>query len=630
LTLLGFAWSATACSGGTNIPDHELLRDGGYEPGELVPPPPPRPAAPHEVRPALGADPLAAWQTRRPLVVTNAGVAHVDQQIRVSLQSSAGWSPTWPSDVRVTLADGATAVPFWVERVTEAATTLWVRVPSLPVGDTKLWLYYGEPKAPSAADGAATFAFFDDFEGAAPTNEYFALTPAETVLVKSGWEPQAPHTLSVVPVADSNGTAYIGYYGLQGCGGIGIARSKDLSHWDKDPAPLFSGGGERWPWVLAQDGVFTMVHTTNYCGASYIVLRTSTDGTTFTAPITLVEQEVGLRNQNPNLFRDPATGTYFLYYYHGDDKTRWQIRVRSAARPEDLATAKDVVLIDRPTAIAAPQMFFWGGDYYLAVETFEGGSWLVRMFVGSTPTGGLHELPGNPLLGDGAACFFQHAFGATLHAFYCKRTGSVWTLEHRTADLSAARSSVRSFAADRWTASGGRWQPVSAPQRDGTVGTVMQGATVQRQILSASFAGDDYVLEANVRGLAGAAFGLGVGAIDSANLISATLYDNPTGANNVSARLWQHAVATEIGSSAQNTLSPGDWHKLAVRVHGTQVVVALDDENATVSENAVSAPGGVALYGEANTTAQFDDVRVRQIALPEPTVTVGDAVSHGP
>ncbi len=189
-----------------------------------------------------------------------------------------------------------------------------MNVPSLPVGDSTLYLYYGNAAATSASDGNATFEFFDDFSSSGNALGYYQLGSAQTVMTQEGWETEAPHTLSVVEV-NNGGYQYWGYYGLQGCGGIGIARSNDLLTWIKDPNPLFSGNGERWPSVLLVDGTFYMVHTTNYCGDSYVVLRTSIDGLNFSAPLTLVPASAGHRNQNPSLFLDPNDNKFYLYWY---------------------------------------------------------------------------------------------------------------------------------------------------------------------------------------------------------------------------------------------------------------------------------------------------------------------------
>ena len=39
-------------------------------------------------------------------------------------------------------------------------------------------------------------------------------------------------------------------------------------------------------------------------------------------------QVVGEHNQNGNLFRDPVSGRFYLYWYRGDDSHIWKIMAR--------------------------------------------------------------------------------------------------------------------------------------------------------------------------------------------------------------------------------------------------------------------------------------------------------------
>jgi hypothetical protein len=267
-----------------------------------------------------------------------------------------------------------------------------------------------------------------------PKTTYFPVGPPTTVLTQSGWETDAPHTLSVVE-ANRDGYRYWGYYGLQECGGIGRARSNDLVTWVKDPDPLFHTHGERWPTVLLIDGKFRMVHTMDYCNDSYIVWRTSRDGLHFTDPVTLIPPEKGLRNQNPTLFKDPRSGRYYFYWYHGDDTTHWEIRVKSAKSIPGLVNSPTKVLLSANSTIAAPNVLYYHGTYYLAIEVLRQGIWETNVLTSAFPDRSFREISHNPVLGDGSACLFQHIFQRTLHLYYCKLTGDVWTVEHRAATL---------------------------------------------------------------------------------------------------------------------------------------------------------------------------------------------------
>jgi hypothetical protein len=55
-----------------------------------------------------------------------------------------------------------TELPYWVESWNpEGESRVWVRVPSIPPGESTIYLYYGNPGAISAESGDATFRMID-------------------------------------------------------------------------------------------------------------------------------------------------------------------------------------------------------------------------------------------------------------------------------------------------------------------------------------------------------------------------------------------------------------------------------------------------------------------------------------
>ncbi len=271
---------------------------------------------------------------------------------------------------------------------------------------------------------------------------YYSLGNPQAVLAQDqSWETAPPHTLSLVQMS-SGGYAYWGYYGLvYGCGGVGLARSNDLVHWTKYSGnPLFLNG--RWPSVLKVGSTFYMLYTKDFCATSYINLAASTDGITFTDLKTIVQPQSGIRNQNPNLFYNPNDGQYYIYWYRGDETAAWDIKARSAANIPDLDnTASEVTVIHSTSRLAAPNMLYYNNTYFLSTEVRDNkNEWNVKIYAStSSPTSGFYILPGNPVLANDSACLFQHVLGDLLHVYYCKRTNSTWTVEHRAADLAASR-----------------------------------------------------------------------------------------------------------------------------------------------------------------------------------------------
>ncbi|MDI6788930.1 MAG: DUF2341 domain-containing protein, partial [Planctomycetota bacterium] len=111
------------------------------------------------------------------------------------------------SDIRFILPQGAdregqlvAEVPYWIEGFNNVATsTIWVKVPTLPTGDTCIYMYYGNISATASSNGDNTFIFFDDFNG--------------TQIDKTKWSihPEIIGTFPDVrrfPVNLSNGYAY--------------------------------------------------------------------------------------------------------------------------------------------------------------------------------------------------------------------------------------------------------------------------------------------------------------------------------------------------------------------------------------------------------------------------------------
>jgi predicted GH43/DUF377 family glycosyl hydrolase len=93
------------------------------------------------------------WPYRRAIEITNpCGEETTDYQVQIMLDSAFDFSHALPdgSDLRVTDSDGETLIPFWIEDWNPGGLTasIWVKVPSIPVGGTTIYLYYGHPNPP--------------------------------------------------------------------------------------------------------------------------------------------------------------------------------------------------------------------------------------------------------------------------------------------------------------------------------------------------------------------------------------------------------------------------------------------------------------------------------------------------
>ncbi len=268
------------------------------------------------------------------------------------------------------------------------------------------------------------------------TARYFDLGEPAVVLegTPGSWDGNGVHILSIVE-ANRDGFKYWGYY----CGGAyyysygtGLARSNDLVHWEKYVtderigAPVVAtdrhGYGARWPTAAVHEGRFYLFVTKDYDTDSRIVMYSSADGISFQYEQDVVPAIHGWRNQNPFLMRDPKDSAWCLYYYSGNDRDRYRIRMRRSATLHGLSTAPDVVVMAdvRGEILAAPSVLPWKGTYYLLTETASDSrdDWSTRAWASDRADGGFAECANSPLPADVSACAFQFALDGGVYLTY--------------------------------------------------------------------------------------------------------------------------------------------------------------------------------------------------------------------
>jgi hypothetical protein len=292
--------------------------------------------------------------------------------------------------------------------------------------------------------------------GQAAAPSYLKLTTPQRVLpVAQAWEgDQFPHTLSVLELK-RGGFRYWGWYGLNEGRGIGLVRSNDLVHWTKcEQNPLWTNA--RWPSVLAKanpkrKNLLYFAVTRDYdTPSSHIVLATSSDGIHLTEEKVLVPGVSDQRNQNPNLFRDPRSGRFYLTFYRGNDHDHFEIVSKAATTVEDLDKAPEKVLLKSDSTIAAPTLLYLkgadgkrNGVYFLAAEVYPHrytddaeGEWQVKVFAADAPDGDFQPVAGNPIMRGQRACLFQNVFAHRFYGYDCHlETADKWVLEEVEAPL---------------------------------------------------------------------------------------------------------------------------------------------------------------------------------------------------
>ena len=104
---------------------------------------------------------LSGWSYREPVNISSSS-ALTDYQVLVTVDTAslilAGKMKADGGDIRFTDSDGTTLLNYWIESgINTASTKIWVQVPSVPTGETTIYMYYGNLTAASDSDYDNTF-----------------------------------------------------------------------------------------------------------------------------------------------------------------------------------------------------------------------------------------------------------------------------------------------------------------------------------------------------------------------------------------------------------------------------------------------------------------------------------------
>jgi hypothetical protein len=106
------------------------------------------------------------FTNRKLITIDNTGNANTltNYQLKITVNYEPEMRPGF-DDLRFT-DSGGNVLNYWVEdSIPSTSATVWVRVNSIPGGETTaMWMYYGNPSASSLSDGDATFDIFEDFD----------------------------------------------------------------------------------------------------------------------------------------------------------------------------------------------------------------------------------------------------------------------------------------------------------------------------------------------------------------------------------------------------------------------------------------------------------------------------------
>ncbi|NTW33249.1 MAG: DUF2341 domain-containing protein, partial [Bacteroidetes bacterium] len=105
---------------------------------------------------------LTGWQYRLPLLLSNtSGIALTDFQTKCTVVFVPGKMNSDFSDLRF-VDSTCTPLSYWIESFSPSTSAeIWIKVPSIPVTGTTIFLCYGNNSATSSSDAPGTFDFYD-------------------------------------------------------------------------------------------------------------------------------------------------------------------------------------------------------------------------------------------------------------------------------------------------------------------------------------------------------------------------------------------------------------------------------------------------------------------------------------
>lgn len=341
------------------------------------------------------ADWLAGWPYRRAIEVSNpADLDLASYPVRIDLGAGFdfGHAAEDGRDLRVTLEDGETEIPLWIESWNPAAgrAWLWACAPSIPAGGATLYIYYGRADADARSDGEATFGEYDGFEDFPDGNPgEWARHPGNPILVQGppgSWD-QSGATFASVIRDESAGEFRMYYHGFSGnVHQIGLATSVDGFHWTKYPGnPIVTPGPDAWdgwsvrvPMVWKEGETYHMIYT-GVGLHTQMGYATSSDGIVWTkyAGNPVFNDPTWAHNATENWGVIKADGQYIAWYGAGmprrcglavsTDLLHWTPYQTAPIFDSDGDTGDDRY------SQFCPFTFKWGGSFYALVCSYDGG-----------------------------------------------------------------------------------------------------------------------------------------------------------------------------------------------------------------------------------------------------------------
>ncbi len=143
---------------------------------------------------------LAGWSYRKSHVINGASGAGTNYQVRLLVYYGSGTDSGSEvycdekcrddfQDIRFTDDDGITLLDYWLEiGAVGGAARFWVEVSDdLSIGNSTIYMYYGNLGTTAASNGDATFLWFDGFDGSSLDPEKWVEYGVPNISVSDGY-----------------------------------------------------------------------------------------------------------------------------------------------------------------------------------------------------------------------------------------------------------------------------------------------------------------------------------------------------------------------------------------------------------------------------------------------------------
>ena len=101
-----------------------------------------------------------SWTKLKPITVTNsAGHILYNSALYLTVAHVSGMQPDY-QDIRFKYENSpGTWLNYWIERYNATTAHVWVKIPTLPMGASTMYLFYGNPSAPSQSNYTSVFSW---------------------------------------------------------------------------------------------------------------------------------------------------------------------------------------------------------------------------------------------------------------------------------------------------------------------------------------------------------------------------------------------------------------------------------------------------------------------------------------